>query len=361
MLDKLVLAGRVSERQTATRQGLRWAKADQGWSDAEFRTLMTGTRPARALAEAALRYSLVMADRPPGPKASTLEKLCALSCNRCAFRDPEKGNQCNEPIAKLEWDYIHAQACHIEAARPKGPRYRVDMTDEERRDFDNLILLCHNHHDLVDRQEPKRFSVEVLKKMKADHEGGCSESKWAAENRELVQWMVKGLQIQASYGVEGAPPISSVRDSPEGGFETQGGAGYGTGAYGTSAYGGGRPGNAQQGVARGEISLEGRVGSDPRLGTSQLGTQPPAGAGDWSHPVTIQLQQLLGYDHIRADDPMDDGEALIYRTDLTGITDAQAKTIEELASTVARSVKLVNPSIGQEWRYPSARCPSGWP
>ena len=315
-----------------------------------------------------------MADRPPEPKASTREKLCALSCNRCAFRDPEKGNLCNEPIASLEWDYIHAQACHIEAASPKGPRYNPDMTDEERRGFDNLILLCHNHHDLVDKLAPQRFSVEVLKKMKADHEGNCSESGWAAENRELVEWMTKGLELQARYGVANVPPISSVT-SPEPNGEAaaaevppltvegrsevapdlestpgpgsrsgfrgaglrggtlRGGNAYGTGAYGTGPYGGESP--SQSATAHEEISL----------------SDDPAG-GDWSHPVTIQLQQLLGYDHVRADEAMDDGTALIYRTTLRSITDDQARTIEELSATIARKIKLVNLGTGQEWTYP---------
>jgi len=40
------------------------------------------------------------------------------------------------------------------------------MTDEERCAFENLILLCPGHHKLVDRLEPEKFSVEVLRAMK---------------------------------------------------------------------------------------------------------------------------------------------------------------------------------------------------
>jgi hypothetical protein len=35
------------------------------------------------------------------------------------------------------------------------------MTDEQRYDFDNLILLCPNHHARIDDLEPDRFTVEM--------------------------------------------------------------------------------------------------------------------------------------------------------------------------------------------------------
>jgi hypothetical protein len=40
------------------------------------------------------------------------------------------------------------------------------MTDEERDSFDNLILMCPNHHQLVDDLEPENYSVEFLTDMK---------------------------------------------------------------------------------------------------------------------------------------------------------------------------------------------------
>jgi len=45
------------------------------------------------------------------------------------------------------------------------------MTDEERRAFPNLLLLCKPHHDMIDRVEPDRFPPDVLQKWKADREG----------------------------------------------------------------------------------------------------------------------------------------------------------------------------------------------
>jgi hypothetical protein len=55
------------------------------------------------------------------------------------------------------------------------------MTDGERHAFENLLLLCPNHHRLVDRLSPEAYSVEMLEEMKAGHEVHCRETQWANE------------------------------------------------------------------------------------------------------------------------------------------------------------------------------------
>ncbi len=40
------------------------------------------------------------------------------------------------------------------------------MSDDQRNSFDNLLLLCPNHHKLIDDLEPDRHTVEVLEEMK---------------------------------------------------------------------------------------------------------------------------------------------------------------------------------------------------
>jgi len=46
------------------------------------------------------------------------------------------------------------------------------MTDDERRHFNNLILLCDECHSMADnRDNEDRFTVELLKQWKAEHEG----------------------------------------------------------------------------------------------------------------------------------------------------------------------------------------------
>ena len=60
------------------------------------------------------------------------------------------------------------QVCHIEAAEPRGERFNARQSDEQRRAYDNLILLCYPHH--VETDDVKHYSVELLRAMKMDHE-----------------------------------------------------------------------------------------------------------------------------------------------------------------------------------------------
>jgi hypothetical protein len=49
------------------------------------------------------------------------------------------------------------------------------MTDEERAGYNNLILLCQNHHTLTNDSE--KYTVEILSKMKLEHEMQFTSSK----------------------------------------------------------------------------------------------------------------------------------------------------------------------------------------
>jgi hypothetical protein len=86
-----------------------------------------------------------------------------LAGNQCAF--PE----CNIRFVSSDDDTNFSNICHIEAAEVGGPRYNPDSTDEYRRSYDNLILLCPNHHKKID-DNVSVYSVTVLQKMKKEHE-----------------------------------------------------------------------------------------------------------------------------------------------------------------------------------------------
>ncbi|MCJ2187885.1 hypothetical protein [Novosphingobium beihaiensis] len=59
--------------------------------------------------------------------------------------------------------------CHIEAALPDGQRFNEAMTNEERRSYENLILLCGDHHTIID-DNPNKYTIEKLRRLKNDHE-----------------------------------------------------------------------------------------------------------------------------------------------------------------------------------------------
>lgn len=102
-----------------------------------------------------------MANGPRDYSDKTLKRLFALSGNICAFPGCTK-RLVNQRNAK------DSNICHIEAANVGGERYNPNMTDEQRADYDNLILLCIQHHD--ETNDETIFTVDKLRVMKKNHE-----------------------------------------------------------------------------------------------------------------------------------------------------------------------------------------------
>ncbi|MBI3232719.1 MAG: hypothetical protein HYZ42_01525 [Bacteroidetes bacterium] len=98
-------------------------------------------------------------------KHTTIRRLDKLSGNECA--DPT----CIKKLIAEDGQSIISKICHIEAASKNGPRWNGNMTDDERRDFSNLILLCDEHHTIIDNKDNElKFPVSLLKKWKTEHE-----------------------------------------------------------------------------------------------------------------------------------------------------------------------------------------------
>jgi len=81
---------------------------------------------------------------------------------------------------------VNVHIAHIEGAEVGSARYNEEMTNEERRSFANLLLLCVPHHDLVDHKEPEQYTVETLREWKASREAAVSEAD-AAELRGITE------------------------------------------------------------------------------------------------------------------------------------------------------------------------------
>lgn len=97
-------------------------------------------------------------------KPSVVRRLDTLSGNECAHPD------CSKKLVAEDGISIISKICHIAAASPEGPRYDPSMTDDDRRGFDNLILLCDEHHVIIDNKENETlYPTELLKKWKIDH------------------------------------------------------------------------------------------------------------------------------------------------------------------------------------------------
>ena len=97
-------------------------------------------------------------------KESALKTLFAYSGNVCAF------DGCKQTIIN-EFGDVHGEIAHIRSVGSQGKkaaRYDPNATAEELRDFDNLILLCHEHH--VETDNEQKYPVEKMITMKAKHE-----------------------------------------------------------------------------------------------------------------------------------------------------------------------------------------------
>lgn len=69
------------------------------------------------------------------------------------------------------------QIAHIRAAEPGGTRYDPAMTNDDRRDIRNLILLCYPHHVIADdKAQARTFTVQVLHRWKAQREASPREA-----------------------------------------------------------------------------------------------------------------------------------------------------------------------------------------
>ncbi len=69
------------------------------------------------------------------PVPQTLRRLFLTSGNLCAFPG------CSEQIIDVAGHFV-GQLCHIEGAEPGGERFNSHMTNEDRRQFENLMLMC---------------------------------------------------------------------------------------------------------------------------------------------------------------------------------------------------------------------------
>ncbi len=104
-------------------------------------------------------------DRSRQYKTTHKRRLDTLSRNQCY------SPTCNKKLISQDGKSITGKICHIEAASPNGPRYNSQSTDDERRDFNNLILLCDECHTMIDNPENLTiYTVEVLKQWKKNHE-----------------------------------------------------------------------------------------------------------------------------------------------------------------------------------------------
>ncbi|MBM4083742.1 MAG: hypothetical protein FJ272_03045, partial [Planctomycetes bacterium] len=116
-----------------------------------------------------------------------MKRLFALSGNRCAFPG------CKQALVDEKSGVVTAEICHIKAESPGGPRYDSNQSDRERHGFANLILLCGDHHKVIDA-DPNTLTVTKLLLWKARH-----EKRWKGKPRpHLAPGMIRQILEQVT-------------------------------------------------------------------------------------------------------------------------------------------------------------------
>lgn len=97
---------------------------------------------------------------------AALKQRAAFICSnpncKCLTIAPSKNNE-----EKVEFNGI---AAHICSAAAGGPRYKIEMTPEERSGINNGIFLCANCSILIDKNNGIDYTEDQLRKWKKDHE-----------------------------------------------------------------------------------------------------------------------------------------------------------------------------------------------
>ena len=136
----------------------------------------------------------------------SIKILWSASGGLCAF--PE----CRERLTYSEAGdlapYTLGEMAHICGDQAGANRHDAGQTQQQRDDYQNLILLCPTHHALIDRPEnEQRFPSELLHQFKAAHETFVRERLAPAPPddklalaREIAPLLAENHQVWLTYG-----------------------------------------------------------------------------------------------------------------------------------------------------------------
>jgi len=202
-----------------------------------------------------------MGDNARRYNQGTRAALAALSRGTCYFPECERQIIVFDDLGE---PYIDYQIAHIYDANV-GNRYREDMTDMERRDFSNLILLCKPHHERVDKRHPDNYPPETLLAWKAEHEAGgiaALSATGTIDENGLAE------QLQEVAAIELNDAVINLGGT--------GGSALGAGGGGGAVIGLGFGGPGGLG---GNINLDGKPGTAPGAGGGGGGAFGPDAFG----------------------------------------------------------------------------------
>jgi hypothetical protein len=112
--------------------------------------------------------------------AATRQLLWGLSAGRCHY--------CNKlligDLVSGNNSLVRALVAHIVSAKPDGPRGDPIRSRQLVDDISNLMLLCYEHHRLIDVEDVAGHAEQLLLAMKAAHEERIAIQTSLAEDRQ---------------------------------------------------------------------------------------------------------------------------------------------------------------------------------
>lgn len=119
--------------------------------------------------------------------------LWGRSGNRCAF--PGCRRLLTREAEETGRDTNLSQEAHIIAESEDGPRGKSPITRAQRDAYPNRILLCLEHHKIVD-DDPDHWTVDRLLEMKAEHEAWVESVTSADDDAALAAALIYADVIQ---------------------------------------------------------------------------------------------------------------------------------------------------------------------
>lgn len=148
-----------------------------------------------------LRFSMVHARQY---KPTTIRRLDSLAGNQCA------APKCTSKLIAKDGESLISKICHIEAASKNGPRWNPNMSDDELRDFENLILLCDECHIIIDNMAHEaKYPVRLLKQWKKDHNSTRTYERLNA-SPSLLNMVIAAL-ADTEFDIEEAVTPSTLK------------------------------------------------------------------------------------------------------------------------------------------------------
>jgi hypothetical protein len=186
------------------------------------------------------------------PSTDTIRQLYLHSGNQCAYPG------CSHPIILPDGTYV-GELCHISAAEKGGERFDASLTNEQRRQPENLLLLCHDHHTVTNNVD--EYPTERLRTIKEQHESKFKNGLASMEKSSGLNIVDSTVSLGGSGGA--APGAG-------------GGGGGALGPYARGGDGGAGGGHRVQAIDLTDVAeLRVQVGEPGSAGTA--GT--PAGRG----------------------------------------------------------------------------------